>query len=165
MREWPDTGDGAGTPQRPPHRTFTAIRRCVSGACIVARLGLEELCEQLLPSVRSTSPGRRWSRAGDCPLLRAVERIHIAEDWYRRTALRDLLQLSDEEVNKDRLYRGLDHLLGHKSRRWRRICRSVAASYSRCRTKCCSTTSPAPISKARRKPTRRRSAAIRVIIA
>ena len=41
--------------------------------------------------------------------------MHIAEDWYRRTALCDLLQLVDEEVNKDRLYRGLDHLLTHKS--------------------------------------------------
>jgi len=41
--------------------------------------------------------------------------LHIAEDWYRRTALCDLLQLGDEAVNKDRLYRGLDHLLAHKS--------------------------------------------------
>ncbi len=40
--------------------------------------------------------------------------LHIAEDWYRRTALTDLLQLGDEEVNKDRLYRALDHLLVHK---------------------------------------------------
>src|SRR5260370_15926814 len=41
--------------------------------------------------------------------------LHIAEDWYRRTALCDLLQLGDEAVNKDRLYRGLDHLLAHKA--------------------------------------------------
>src|SRR5258708_33790431 len=41
--------------------------------------------------------------------------LHIAEDWYRRTALSDLLQLGDEEVNKDRLYRGLDRLLVHKA--------------------------------------------------
>jgi transposase len=41
--------------------------------------------------------------------------LHIAEDWYRRTALCDLLQLGDGEVNKDRLYRSLDHLLVHKS--------------------------------------------------
>src|SRR5260370_2223888 len=41
--------------------------------------------------------------------------LHIAEDWYRRTALCDLLQLGDEEVNKDRLYRALDHLLSHKA--------------------------------------------------
>jgi transposase len=41
--------------------------------------------------------------------------LHIAEDWYRRTALSDLLQLSDALVNKDRLYRALDHLLPHKA--------------------------------------------------
>jgi transposase len=41
--------------------------------------------------------------------------LHIAEDWYRRTALADLLQLGEEEVTKDRLYRALDHLLEHKA--------------------------------------------------
>jgi transposase len=41
--------------------------------------------------------------------------LHIAEDWYRRTALSDLLQLSDALVNKDRLYRALDQLLPHKA--------------------------------------------------
>ena len=41
--------------------------------------------------------------------------LHIAEDWYRRTALCDLLQLGDEAITKDRLYRGLDHLLAHKA--------------------------------------------------
>jgi transposase len=41
--------------------------------------------------------------------------LHIAEDWYRRTALADLLQLSEDQVNKDRLYRALDHLLVHKA--------------------------------------------------
>jgi transposase len=41
--------------------------------------------------------------------------LHIAEDWYRRTALCDLLQLGDEEVNKERLYRALDRLLTHKA--------------------------------------------------
>jgi hypothetical protein len=40
--------------------------------------------------------------------------LHIAEEWYRRP-LGDLLQLGDEEVNNDRLYRGLDHLLAHKA--------------------------------------------------
>jgi transposase len=41
--------------------------------------------------------------------------LHIAEDWYRRTALSDLLQLSEAQVNKDRLYRALDRLLPHKA--------------------------------------------------
>lgn len=41
--------------------------------------------------------------------------MHIAEDWFRRTALADLLQLRDDEVNKDRLYRALDQLVVHKA--------------------------------------------------
>ena len=41
--------------------------------------------------------------------------LHIAEGWYRRTALCDLLQLGEAQVNKDRLYRSLDHLLAHKA--------------------------------------------------
>jgi hypothetical protein len=41
--------------------------------------------------------------------------LHIAEDWHRRAALGDLLQLGDAEVNKDQLYRALDHLLPCKA--------------------------------------------------
>ena len=41
--------------------------------------------------------------------------LHIAEDWYQRTALSDLLQLNEALVNKDRLYRALDQLLPHKA--------------------------------------------------
>jgi Transposase DDE domain len=79
-------------------------------------MGLEDLCERLLP------PGQeRISWAKMAAVLVAARfcepssELHIAEDWYRRTALCDLLQLGDEEVNKDRLYRGLDHLLAHKA--------------------------------------------------
>lgn len=79
-------------------------------------LGLEELCERLLPSGKEHIG---WSKmAAVLVAARFCEpssELHIAEDWYRRTALCDLLQLGDEEVNKDRLYRGLDHLLAHKS--------------------------------------------------
>ena len=41
--------------------------------------------------------------------------LHIAEDWYRRTALEDLLGVPAEQVNDDRLYRALDQLLPHKA--------------------------------------------------
>ena len=41
--------------------------------------------------------------------------LHIAEDWYRRTALSDLLGVPAERVNDDRLYRALDRLLPHKA--------------------------------------------------
>jgi transposase len=40
--------------------------------------------------------------------------LHIAEDWYRRTALEDLLALPAPLVNDDRLYRALDRLLPAK---------------------------------------------------
>src|SRR6516164_9442679 len=79
-------------------------------------MGLEELCERLLPSGQERIA---WSKtAAVLVAARFCEpssELHIAEDWYRRTALCDLLQLGDEEVNKDRLYRGLDRLLVHKA--------------------------------------------------
>lgn len=72
--------------------------------------GLEALCERLLP--------RGWAKLATVLVVARFcepsSELHIAEDWYRRTALCDLLQLGDEEVDKDRLYRGLDHLLAHK---------------------------------------------------
>jgi hypothetical protein len=40
--------------------------------------------------------------------------LHIAEDFYRTTALEDILELPSELVNDDRLYRALDRLLPHK---------------------------------------------------
>ena len=42
--------------------------------------------------------------------------LHIAEHYYKSTALSDLLGVSDEQVNDDRLYRGLDKLLPHKDK-------------------------------------------------
>src|SRR3989304_2436863 len=40
--------------------------------------------------------------------------LHIAETWYRGTALEDLLAFPAPLVNDDRLYRALDRLLPHK---------------------------------------------------
>jgi transposase len=78
-------------------------------------VGLEDLCQRLLP------PGKErisWAKMAavlvTARFCKPSSELHIAEDWYRRTALGDLLQLGDEEVNKDRLYRALDHLLAHK---------------------------------------------------
>src|ERR1700716_1667960 len=79
-------------------------------------MGLEDLCERLLPVGKE-----RIARSKMAAILVAARfcepssELHIAEDWYRRTALCDLLQLGDEAVNKDRLYRGRDHLLAHKA--------------------------------------------------
>jgi len=40
--------------------------------------------------------------------------LQIADFWYGKTALDDLLGVGPEKVNDDRLYRGLDALLPHK---------------------------------------------------
>ena len=78
-------------------------------------LRLDALCEELLPRGREEVP---WAQmAAVLVLARLCEpssELHIAEDWYRRTALEDLLGLPDELVNDDRLYRALDRLLPHK---------------------------------------------------
>jgi len=78
--------------------------------------GLEELCEQLLPIGKERIA---WAKMAAVLVLarfcQPSSELHIAEDWYRRTALVDLLQLGEEAIDKDRLYRGLDHLLAHKA--------------------------------------------------
>src|ERR1700731_4616716 len=77
--------------------------------------GLEGLCEWLLPIGKERIA---WSKmAAVLVAARFCEpssELHIAEDWYRRTALSDLLQLGDEEVNKDRLYRELEAHLSQR---------------------------------------------------
>ena len=78
-------------------------------------VGLEEFCERMLPRGKEQVA---WSKIASvlavARLCEPSSELHIAEDWYRRTALSDLLQLSEEQVNKDRLYRALDELLVHK---------------------------------------------------
>ncbi|MBV8322072.1 MAG: IS1634 family transposase [Hyphomicrobiales bacterium] len=79
-------------------------------------VGLEELCRRLLPMGQERVAWAKMAAVlATARLCEPSSELHIAEDWYRRTALCDLLQLGDEEVNKDRLYRGLDHLLRHKA--------------------------------------------------
>ena len=78
-------------------------------------LGLEKVC------IEDMADGREavaWSTmAAILTIARLCEpssELHIAEDWYRRTALEDLLGVPAEQVNDDRLYRALDQLLRHK---------------------------------------------------
>jgi transposase len=79
-------------------------------------LGLDRLLERLLPQRREEIS---WARmAAVLVIARLCEpssELHIAEDWFRRTALGDLLGIPDEKVNDDRLYRAHDHILGHKA--------------------------------------------------
>jgi hypothetical protein len=77
--------------------------------------GLAELCESLLPVGKESVAWEKMAAVlVTARLCEPSSELHIAEDWYRRTALADLLQLEDAQVNKDRLYRALDELLVHK---------------------------------------------------
>src|SRR5688572_8013709 len=64
-------------------------REAVSWADVIAILVIGRLCE---PS----------------------SELHVAEQWYRTTALEDLLGIALEEIYDERLYRALDRLLPHK---------------------------------------------------
>jgi transposase len=78
-------------------------------------VGLDDFCRQVMPEGKEQIG---WEKIAAvlvaARLCEPSSELHIAEDWYRRTALADLLQLDDLQVNKDRLYRGLDEVLEHK---------------------------------------------------
>lgn len=79
-------------------------------------VGLAELCAKLLPAGKERVAWEKIAAVLVAARLCAPSsELHIAEDWYRRTALCDLLQLDDALLNKDRLYRALDQLLVHKA--------------------------------------------------
>jgi transposase len=78
-------------------------------------LGLDELLEELI------EPGREdvsWATmAAILTIARFCEpssELHIADTWYRRTALEELLGVTPEKIHTDRLYKALDQLLPHK---------------------------------------------------
>lgn len=79
-------------------------------------LELEPLLERLLPPGREAVP---WATmVAILVLARLCEpasELHLAETWYRQTAVEDLLGIPADRVNADRCYRALDQLLPHKT--------------------------------------------------
>ncbi len=78
-------------------------------------LKLDELLEGLLPRGRETVS---WA---DVIAILVIGRLcepsselHVAERWYRTTALEDLFGIAAERLYEERLYRTLDRLLPHK---------------------------------------------------
>jgi hypothetical protein len=85
------------------------------GLALWKRLGLESFCAEPLPFGKEEIS---WSLMA-CILVLArfcapSSELQVAESWYGKTALEDLLGVSLEKVNEDRLYRALDALLPHK---------------------------------------------------
>jgi len=78
-------------------------------------LELDDFCNAHLHRGREVVP---WAEIA--PIL-AIARLcepsselHIAETWYRQSALSDLLGVAADQVHHTRLYQGLDRLLEHK---------------------------------------------------
>jgi len=86
------------------------------GVTLWQALQLDTLCAEVLPVGRESVP---WSLvAATLVIARLCEpssELYVAERWYERTALEDLLGVPAELINDDRLYRLLDHLVWHKS--------------------------------------------------
>ena len=78
-------------------------------------LGLDELLRELLPPKHEKVS---WAEViGILVIGRLCEpssELHVAEHWYRTTALEDLLRVSTEHIYDERLYRALDRVLTHK---------------------------------------------------
>ena len=86
------------------------------GLLLWRALHLDALLEAAIPRGREDVP---WAVVGAIlALARFCEpdsELHIAETWYRQTALPELLGVPVEAVNKDRLYRALDQVRPHKA--------------------------------------------------
>ena len=79
-------------------------------------LGLDRVCRERLPRGRQ---GTQWANlAAVLVIARLCEpssELHIAEDWFRRTALEDIIGIPDSKLSDEQLYRALDKLLPHKA--------------------------------------------------
>jgi|ETNmetMinimDraft_26_1059896.scaffolds.fasta_scaffold22779_1 transposase len=82
---------------------------------VVRRLQLDEFLKGVIP------PGREhvsWWRSAlilvVARLCRPSSELYIAEQWYPKSAMPQLLGVPADRVDDNRLYRTLDHLLPHK---------------------------------------------------
>jgi transposase len=96
------------------------------GLLLWHRLGFVEFCNEHMTEGRESI---RWSVMA-CLLSVArfcapSSELQIAESWYGKTALDDLLGVPGDSVNDDRLYRALDALLPHKDA----LCRHLQDRY------------------------------------
>ena len=82
---------------------------------LIRKLGLDQFLKRTIPTGREDVP---WSMTAlilvIARLCEPSSELQIAEHFYRKTALCDLLGVPVEKVDDNRLYRALDKLLPHK---------------------------------------------------
>ena len=96
------------------------------GLLLWNRLGFAEFCKQQMPSGREEIP---WSIVAAVLVLARFcapsSELQIAESWYDKTALDDMLGVRSDKISEDRLYRALDALLPRKDE----LCRHLQQRY------------------------------------
>lgn len=82
---------------------------------LIRKIGLDDFIRRHLPATRSDVD---WPSIAlilvICRLCKPSSELHIAEHFYRETALPQLIGVPASKVYHTRLYRALDHLLPHK---------------------------------------------------
>ena len=85
------------------------------GLLLWNRLGFAEFCREQMVCGREEIP---WSIMAAVLVLARFcapsSELQIAESWYEKTALDELLGVGGEKIGEDRLYRALDALLPYK---------------------------------------------------
>lgn len=83
---------------------------------LIKKLGLGKLLDCVMPE---THPKISWAVLAHVLVVSRFcepsSELHIAEQFYRKSALSDLLGIPQEDIYDNRLYRALDKLLEHKN--------------------------------------------------
>lgn len=79
--------------------------------------GLDAFFDEHLPQGKADIP---WATMAEvltiARLCEPSSKLHIAEDWIRKTSLADLLGVMEEKIEEHRLYRGMDKVLPLKEK-------------------------------------------------
>jgi transposase len=93
-------------------------------------LQLDQLCTEVMPAGRESVS---WSAVvATLVIARLCEPssdLHVAEQWYRTTALDGLLGVAPEQIYDQRLYRALDKVLPHKEAIERHLVQRLGALF------------------------------------
>jgi len=82
---------------------------------LVRTLQLDKLFQRVMPRGGEEIPWAEMAAVlAICRLCNPSSELHIAEHYYRSTAMPELLGVPVEKVNEQRLYRALDKLLPYK---------------------------------------------------
>jgi len=96
------------------------------GFLLWMRLGFADFCKEQMPAGREEIP---WAVMAVVLVLARFcapsSELQIAESWYEKTALDDLLGVPGDKISEDRLYRALDVLLPYKDE----MCRHLQKRY------------------------------------